>query len=179
MQKYLDKKYKDKTCESLTVFGPEKKNVIVCLPFVGDQGKILQRQLKRMVSAITPWVHLRVIFTPVLKLTVLTKLKCPVPVLSQSNVVYKIDCKECSNFYIGKTYRRLSQRIKEHNTSENSALTKHSSATGHIIDFENPQVLCKDLLHNRLLIKESLKIKEFSAHKSLNGNMGSFDLILF
>ena len=179
VKRYLDKKYQDKTCESLPVFGPEKKSVTLCLPFVGNQGQILQRQLKRMVSAITPWVNLRIIFTPVFKLTTLTKLKCPIPVLSQSNVVYKIDCKECSNFYIGKTYRILSQRVKEHGTSESSALTKHSIETGHIIDFDNPQVLCKDLLHNRLLIKESLKIKEYSAHKSLNGNMGSFDLMLF
>ena len=93
--------------------------------------------------------------------------------------MYKINCKDCNEFYIGKTYRRLSQRIKEHSTTEASALTKHALLTNHTIDFDNPEVLAKDLRHTRLLIKETLKIKELGAFKHLNGNSGSFDLILF
>ena len=179
MNRYLQKIDDKKSSENLPVYRPEKKCVILHLPFVGDQGQILHRQLKRMLKTVTPWINLRLVFSPVCKLTTLTKIKCPIPIISQSNVVYRINCKECKNFYIGKTNRRLSQRLKEHASSESSALTKHSIESGHIIDFGSPQVLCKDLVHNRLLIKESLKIKEFSAYKSLNGNMGSFDLMLF
>ena len=113
------------------------------------------------------------------KLACLSKLKCQIPIFSQSNIVYKINCKDCQEFYIGKTYRRLSQRIKEHSTSEASALTKHAMLMNHTIDFGNPEILARDQLHTRLLIKETLKIKEQCAYKSLNGNSGSFDLVLF
>ena len=91
------KKYDKKTCEGLPVFGPEKKSVVLSLPFVGNQGQILHRQVQRMHKTITPWINLRLVFTPVFKLTTLTKLKCPIPIISQSNLVYKIDCKECKN----------------------------------------------------------------------------------
>ena len=113
------------------------------------------------------------------KLSILSKLKCKIPTLALSNVVYKINCKDCTEFYIGKTYRRLSQRIKEHSHSDSSALTKHAISSNHTIDFANPEVLCKDIGHTRLLIKETLKIKELQAYRSLNANSGSFDLVLF
>ena len=175
VKKFLSKKYE----HSGQVYGPEKKPVIVCLPFLSEQCIKLQRQLQRLVNGVTPWIKLIVVFSPAFKLTSLSRLKCKMPVLSLSNVVYKINCKDCDQFYIGKTYRILSQRIKEHKTSEASALTKHSFLTDHTIDFCNPQVLSTDSVHTRLLIKETFKIKEFSAAKSLNGNTGSFDLVLF
>ena len=177
--KYLNKKYDKKSQEDLPVFGPEKKSKIICLPFLGPQSDKLKRQLQRLTKSITPWIKLSVVLKPVFKLACLSKLKCRVPVLSLSNLVYKINCKDCEEFYIGKTYRRLSQRIKEHSISDASALTKHAVLNNHVIDFSNPEVLDRDLLHTRLLIKETLKIKELCAYKSLNGNTGSFDLVLF
>ena len=131
------------------------------------------------MNAVAPWTKRRVIFKPVFKLQTLSNLKCQIPLLTLSNLVYRINCRECAEFYIGKTNRRLSQCIKEHSTSDNSALTRHAIVTNHTIDFNNPQVLCKDSGHYTLLIKETLKIKEFAAYKSLNGNTGSFDLMLF
>ena len=178
VKKYLCRTF-EKKLEDLPVFGPDKKSVIICLPFLGDQSNKLRRQLQRLVKALTPWIKISVVFTPVLKLTCLSKLKSKIPILSVSNVVYKISCLDCNQFYIGKTYRRLSQRIKEHSSSETSALTKHALLCNHTIDFRNPEVLAKDLLHTRLLIKETLKIKEHYAYKYLNGNTGSFDLVLF
>ena len=106
-------------------------------------------------------------------------MKCQIPVLSLSNVVYKINCKDCGLFYIGKTYRILSQRVQEHKNSEASALTRHSLATNHTVDYCNPQILGTDSGHTRLLVKETLNIKQYSAAKSINGNTGSFDLMLF
>ena len=179
IQKYLQRKYENDSQEGLLTFRPEKKPVIVCFPFIGDQSLNLKRQLQRLVKVIAPWIKLSVVFRPVFKLSVLSKLKCNIPILSSSNVVYRIKCEDCTEFYIGKTYRRLSQRIKEHSHSDTSALTKHAVLTNHTIDFANPEVLCKDLVHTRLLIKETLKIKELQAYKSLNGNSGSYDLVLF
>ena len=43
----------------------------------------------------------------------LTKVKDPLPIDKQSNVVYEVPC-TCGKVYIGETKRRLGTRIKEH-----------------------------------------------------------------
>ena len=149
------------------------------LPYLGLDSIKIQRQLQRLVSCVAPWVKLRIIFSPAYELLSLSKLKCSFLLTMLSNVIYKIKCADCSEFYIGKTERRLCQRIKEHMTSCNSALHKHSMESGHRIDFQSPSVLARDNLSIRLLTKESLLIKEQVAYKSLNGNVGSFELKLF
>ena len=77
------------------------------------------------------------------------------------------------------TNRRLKTRINEHKTNENSALFRHSFLTDHVINYSNPKILARDNNSLRLQIKETLKIKEHCAHKSLNGNLGSFKLSLW
>ena len=39
--------------------------------------------------------------------------------LSHSNVVYKINCKDCNASYMGQTSRILKARIKEHRNHSN------------------------------------------------------------
>ena len=112
-------------------------------------------------------------------LSMLSKLKSPLPTLSRSNVIYKVDCTQCEHFYIGKTKRILKQRIHEHKTDEHSALLRHANDTGHCIAYDEPAVIASDSSEMRLYIKESLKIQELSAHKSLNGNVGSMELHLW
>ena len=177
--RYLSKQCAKKDNHSETVFGPEKKIVVLCLPYIGDQCIKLKRQLERMVNHVTPWISLRIVFRPAYKLSSLSKLKCLLPVMSMSSVVYLIKCKNCEEFYVGKTERRLSQRVKEHMTSSNSALRKHVLSSNHEIDFDSVSILARDQHPTRLLIKETLKIKEHSAVNSLNANMGSFELKLF
>ena len=99
-----------------------------------------------------------------------------------SHLVYKVNCTQCSDFYIGMTCHRLKDRLSEHASSDTSAVFKHTCDTGHVImvmDFESPEVLAKDMYKSRLLIKETLKIKEYHATKSLNRNTGSYDLSLW
>ena len=55
----------------------------------------------------------------------------------------------------------------------------HSLDTGHRPMYDSPEVLATDCCRTRLFIKESLKIQECKAFKSLNGNQGSFDLQLW
>ena len=69
--------------------------------------------------------------------------------------------------------------MHEHSKDENSALRKHELSTGHHIDFFSPSVLATDALSSRLNIKETLKINEYGAYKSLNRNVGSFELHLW
>ena len=160
-------------------YGPSKKRVVISLPFSGLNSPKLKRQLHRLLGTVVPCVDLRVVFKPVRSLAALSKLKSALPTLSRSNVIYKVNCTQCEHFYIGKTKRILNQRLREHKNDENSALLRHSMDTGHCIAYEEPAIIASDSNEQRLYIKESLKIKELSAHQSLNGNVGSIDLQLW
>ena len=59
----------------------------------------------------------------------------------RSHVIYKVNCSECDEFYIGLTNRRLETRLHEHFTNENSALYRHSFLTDHAINYSNPNIL--------------------------------------
>ena len=97
----------------------------------------------------------------------------------RNKVVYKVDCTQCSEFYVGKTIRNLEQRLREHASDVNSALFKHNTTTGHLVDFDHASVIATDINDFRLCIKESILIRELSAYKSLNGNVGSMELKLW
>ena len=99
--------------------------------------------------------------------------------LAKSVLLCKVNCEDCTEFYIGLTTRRLEQRMKEHSTTQNSALMQHSLDTGHRLKYDSPEVLATDCFRTRLYIKETLKIQELKAFKSLTGNQGSFDLKLW
>ena len=96
-----------------------------------------------------------------------------------SNVVYKVNCKDCPAYYVGMTTRRLQQRLHEHSTSECSAIYGHSAETGHEIDYQHPSILDRDNIKSRLLIKETLHIQDSGAKSTLNRNVGSFELKLW
>ena len=177
IKRFLDKQYNNKDSEP--VYGPEKKLVVLSLPYIGLNSFKVNRQLKRMTSAVTPWINLRVVFKPTFRLSRLSKLKSAFPLISRSRVVYKVNCAECDAFYVGKTDRRLKQRLAEHQTCSDSALNRHMLETGHHIDFETPNVIASDTISERLLVKEALKIKELAAFRSLNGNTGSIDMKLW
>ena len=109
----------------------------------------------------------------------LSKLKSQISLLNKSNVVYKLDCEDCEEFYIGQTTRRLKKPIQEHKTKEFSSVYRHSSITDHKFNFDNPSILAVDTNEIRLKVKESLLIREYSAHQSLNVNIQSFECKLW
>ena len=124
-------------------------------------------------------MKLNIIFSASNKLSKLCKLKCKLPITKQSNVIYKVACGNCTEFYIGKTNRRLQTRINEHKKDVNSALNEHSILTDHNIDYAGVKILAKDSHNYRLLIKGTLKIQEQYAFRSLNRNTGSLKLKLW
>ena len=92
-------------------FGPKQKSAFLKLPYKGNQSAVLKRQLYKLFSKLAPWLKLKIVFSDSYKLARLSNLKCSLPVLKQSNVIYKVNCSECDDFYIGKTARRLSTRL--------------------------------------------------------------------
>ena len=69
--------------------------------------------------------------------------------------------------------------MAEHRDSVDSALNKHAAESGHCVDYDNPTILATDSRTERLYIKESIKIQELMAYKSLNRNVGSVDMKLW
>ncbi|CAH3125349.1 unnamed protein product [Porites lobata] len=58
-----------------------------------------------------------------------------------SKVVYKASCRDCQDFYIGKTKRKLHDRKTEHfkaitRNGHRSAIAEHVTSTGHNLTWE-------------------------------------------
>ena len=113
----------------------ERKKVFLALPFKGDQ--VANRTVHRLSTELSKSYYaaqLRVHFfsVPIVRLNLKDKL----PSSSTSFCVYKFNC-VCEASYIGRTARRLSDRIKEHCPSWfGKGLTKsiNSSVLSHLVD---------------------------------------------
>ena len=161
------------------LFGPEQNKLFFDLPYLGSASCTLNRQLQRMMGVIAPGIKLIALFKPVNRLKSLSRLKTPLTALQRSNVVYQLNCLDCFQLYIGKTCRILCNRMKEHSKDLNSSVLSHSIDTGHSIGYSSVVVLDSDNNGIRLLIKESLHIKEKHAENYLNRHGSSFTLQLW
>ena len=78
----------------------------------------------------------------------LVHLKDKVETIDATDVVYKINCKNCQKVYIGETGKNLKFRIDEHKSNvrkfyNNSLIFQHVSQTHHSIDWSGPEILTK------------------------------------
>ena len=87
------------------------------------------------------------------------------PKLFHTNVVYKIDCRDCEASYMGQTGRCLKTRINEHknhiiwNTTQHSVITEHRISHQHDFYWGNVKILDKEKVLNKRLISEAIYIK--------------------
>jgi hypothetical protein len=62
--------------------------------------------------------------------------------------VYKLTCQTCEGSYVGQTGRKLSERLKEHETAWKKHKKGHSSFAYHLIENDHEFDFTKiDLLH--------------------------------
>ena len=97
---------------------------------------------------------------------------------NKSGVVYKLRCNHCDATYIGKTHLHLSERVKEHQKCEKSAVFQHGQThKGHEIAFDRVEVIDSSDSKIKLAAKEALHIlkEKPSLNKQLNSQSG-FDL---
>ena len=80
------------------------------------------------------------------KISFFTSNKDKVPMNSKSNIVYQVTCPGCNKSYIGKTFRRLDDRLSEH-----AKYHQTSAIAQHFLECENAQFI-SDLnnLYDRL-----------------------------
>ena len=80
-------------------FGPKLKDIYIRLPYKGQQSITLKRQLNRIINKIAPWVKLNCVFFASNRISRLCKLKCSLPVLKCSHLIYiKSHVKIAMNF---------------------------------------------------------------------------------
>jgi hypothetical protein len=111
-----------------------------------------------------------------------TRLKDLDDVSSQSGLVYKVDCQNCSDpsaCYYGETSQFLKKRMNQHkyginrNNNQHSALCDHSISLNHSFDFENAKIVHRCDGRFKRLIQESLYIStdtnSINSRTNLNG----------
>jgi hypothetical protein len=79
----------------------------------------------------------------------------------RSSVIYKINCEHdgCGASYIGKTFRILCHRLKEHKTLADSACRQHElEHPGHHMGYDNVEIIDSSESNAKLLCKEFLHI---------------------
>ena len=104
-----------------------------------------------------------------------------IPFRHISNVVHKISC-ACDHSYIGQTCCRVSDRVRE----QKDALTKlsifsyvpeHCINSRHNINWSNVEIITRDNITIKRLIKETLAIK--SIKPEMNAMQSSVQLNVF
>ena len=91
--------------------------------------------------------------------------------LDRSNVVYKINCRDCESNYIGQSLRKLSFRLNEHRSyveknCQKSVIAKHANSMNHKIDFDNIKILDNEAILKKRLFSEMVNIH--ISQKTLN-----------
>ena len=122
-------------------------DVCACRHFNGDtEAEIVQRRLSGAVDRTFYAARLKFVFTS--KPIVCLRLKDRVPDSAASFCVYSFTC-SCGTRYIGRTTRRLSERVREHhpawlNTGAIKAI--RSAVCSHLVD-SNHSVDVKSAFH--------------------------------
>ena len=149
---------------------PEFKRYIV-LPYANYKCEDFARRLKQLVVSNFPQVDFNVAYQTPKTISNLFPFKDNIKKNEdKSLVVYKLNCKNCDASYIGKCKRILSYRIYEHKNDKESSCYQHATKTGHVIDYDNIEVIDKADSDMKLRIKELLHIlkRKPSLNKQLN-----------
>ncbi len=74
--------------------------------------------------------------------------------------MYRVNCEECSTYYVGETSKRLMTRMQEHKSAvrrhdTNSHIWAHMSETGHVVDFKKAKVQAQAKSKGSRLVQEA------------------------
>ena len=112
---------------------------LALLPYIKDVSEMSARVLKQL--------HIKVAHKPTSSIRMaISNHKAPIPPTKRSNVVYKLPCQNCPNFYVGQTGRQLATRVHEHQLAirrhdQLSLVSMHQDETGHQIDLDAAEIL--------------------------------------
>ena len=169
-------------------FGCRKEPIYIGLPFLGKSTDVLRASIVRICKQLIP--HKDVIFycIPGRRVSTFFRIIDVTPHELRSRVVYEYTCPGCHSRYIGQTIRHLRHRVAEHAgishlTGKPIKPVGHSSIRDHCQQCRGSNCTPQDFKilatggnSLELLIKERLLIDE--KKPLLNGNVGSFELLL-
>ena len=144
----------------------EEKSYI-SIPYIPGTSERLKRIFRRY--------NLEVAHQPTRKLrSELCHLKDKKTPQEKSGVVYKIDCENCDEKYVGETGRQVRDRMLEHerdvrNKKPASKVFEHVRETGHNFKFENVSILDNSSHKKTRLHLES--IHTFKESNSINRSL--------
>ena len=169
-----------------------KKELRICLPFLGKQSFDIKTKLSKFVSKNFPQCKLQIIFNSNSRIRNFFTFKDKIPLSVRSHILYRYTCDGCNAVYIGKTRRHYLVRVFEH---LGKSLLTHKKYTYNPLNINNTAILnhinCKKCAGNQnnfkiigsakndylLCLKETLLI-----HKDkpkINTNERSVPLYLF
>lgn len=169
-------------------FGPQKERLYIGLPFLGKTTDSIRRVIKQINKQYMPNKDIIVFFKSGKRISNFFRIKDRTSFEMRSHVVYEYKCTSCHSSYIGETIRHLRQRVAEHKgvshlTGRPVKTLVHSKIRDHCVQcegsdcsLENFKILATSSSEFELLIKERLLIE--SRKPALNGNVGSFELLL-
>ena len=134
----------------------EGKPTLMMLPYVAGISERIRKACKSY--------NIRVVFRsgPTFR-SMLTKVKDPLPIEKQANVVYEIPC-SCGKVYIGETKRRLETQLKEHkeacikDQTTKSAIAEYAWTEGYPINWDGTRTLQRARHTMELVMKEAMWI---------------------
>ena len=103
------------------------KETLIILPYAGVQGEKIGKEI---ISVMKPVFQDKVVTKVAFKAKKLSScfnIKDKNPIQYEHNLVYRINCPDCSATYIGETARRMEERVQDHNKRDkNPHVLKHS-----------------------------------------------------
>ena len=148
----------------------EVKPMLMMLPYVaGISGRI--RKTCRSYN-------IRVVFMsgPTFR-SMLTKVKDPLPVEKQANVVYEVPC-SCGKVYVGETKRRLATQLQEHKEAcvkgqtTKLAIAEHAWMEGQPINWDDTRILQCTSHTMEVVMKEAMCILSMPIDSRFNHDSG-------
>ena len=94
-------------------FSPEKCPIYLCLPWLSCVSTWFEKQVKPAVKQCISTVEPHIVYSA--NKFLFSTNKDVVPGLQKSNLIYQFTC-HCDNRYVGRTFPRPQDRIKQHVT---------------------------------------------------------------
>ena len=121
---------------------------------------------------------MNIMFKAPFQIGMLFPFKDKTPKELRSMVVYKVKCRDCGSFYIGKTSRCLKIRMEEYKKGVGSSIHKHEVGEKHKIDWENVEIMDVATDDHKLLLKEMLHINKNKPSLNVQQQSYVFSMII-
>ena len=112
--KNLVEKYKNGNAPNVIEEDEDTKKVFVRLPYCGQSGeRLVSKCINKINRQLKAKVHFKILYKTS-KISDFVTVKDPIPVGQKNNVIYKVQCPGCQEFYYGKTNCCAEKRMLEH-----------------------------------------------------------------